>query len=643
MRMEISLKLNKDFERCLEDLKKKYGEDFEYINGVHSSQLDFSEFLSKFIQNDTMADATIDPNANARHKDIRSFMTEKGKSEDKLFGLNKIFLEIKEMWGLRTAKQWLEAEFSKALYLNDSSTASYFAYCWANDLTRLATEGLFFISDYNNQPPKHLTTFFDDVIEFVSFLSNRQSGAVGLPNILIWAYYFWKNDVESGYYLKDPDTYLRQNFQKLIYRLNQPFLRIDQCAFTNISIFDRPYLESLFGGIEFPDGSFVIDQIEELIKCQKVFMEVVSDVRKEQMFTFPVLTYSLLYKDGKFQDEEFARWSSNHNIEWSDSNFFVSGDVGVLSNCCRLLSDTKKISGFINSIGGTALSIGSCRVSTINLVRIAYESKFNKKKYIEILKDRVLLDCKALTSMRYILKRNIEKGLLPNYQDGAVELDKQFCTIGGIGMYEVMDLFELIKSDEFGNKSYSDEAVEFATQILDTINDVKDHFECDFTFNVEMIPAENCAGVICQADNLIYEQDKYYIYSNQWIPLTEKCTIQEKCRLGSLFDAKCGGGCIAHIDIENRFPNEETAWKMLNYVASKGVIYFAFTTKINVCQHKHSFIGTKTCPVCGEQMTDQYARVVGFYTPVSGYQKIRKKEFNARKWYDVLNKDNIIS
>ena len=641
--MEISLKLNKDFERCLEDLKKKYGEDFEYINGVHSSQLDFSEFLSKFIQNDTMADATIDPNANARHKDIRSFMTEKGKSEDKLFGLNKIFLEIKEMWGLRTAKQWLEAEFSKALYLNDSSTASYFAYCWANDLTRLATEGLFFISDYNNQPPKHLTTFFDDVIEFVSFLSNRQSGAVGLPNILIWAYYFWKNDVENGYYLKDPDTYLRQNFQKLIYRLNQPFLRIDQCAFTNISIFDRPYLESLFGGIEFPDGSFVIDQIEELIKCQKVFMEVVSDVRKEQMFTFPVLTYSLLYKDEKFQDEEFARWASTHNIEWSDSNFFVSGDVGVLSNCCRLLSDTKKISGFINSIGGTALSIGSCRVSTINLVRIAYESKFNKKKYIEILKDRVLLDCKALASMRYILKRNIEKGLLPNYQDGAVELDKQFCTIGGIGMYEVMDLFGLIESDEFGNKSYSDEAVEFATQILDTINDVKDHFECDFTFNVEMIPAENCAGVICQADNLIYEQNKYYIYSNQWIPLTEKCTIQEKCRLGSLFDAKCGGGCIAHIDIENRFPNEETAWKMLNYVASKGVIYFAFTTKINVCQHKHSFIGTKTCPVCGEQMTDQYARVVGFYTPVSGYQKIRKEEFNARKWYDVLNKDNIIS
>lgn len=640
--MDIELKLSKDFERCLEDLKKKYGEDFEYINGVHPSQLDFSEFIDNFVDKDTVADVSVDPNANANHKDIRSFMTEKGKSEDKLFGLNKIFLTIKKQWGLRTAKQWLEQEFSKGLYLNDSTTASYFPYCWANDLTRLATEGLFFLNSYNNQPPKHLTTFFDDVIEFTSFLSNRQSGAVGLPNVLIWAWWFWKKDVETGYYMKAPDYYARQQFQKLIYRLNQPFLRIDQSAFTNVSIFDRPYLESLFGGMEFPDGTLAIEHIEDFVDFQKLFMEVVSDIREENMFTFPVLTYSLYYKDGKFQDEEFARWASTHNIKWSDSNFFVSDNIGILSNCCRLLSDTKKLDAFINSIGGTALSVGSCRVSTINLTRIAYESELNKKRYIKILKDRVLLDCKALTSMRHIIKRNIEKGLLPNYQDGAVELDKQFCTIGAIGMYETMDMFGLINEDEFGNKSYSDEAVEFATEILDTINEIKDNFECDFTYNLEMVPAENCAGVMATANNLLYEDDRYWILSNQWVPLTEKCTIVEKCRLGSLFDAKCGGGTIAHIDIENRFADEETAWDMLNYVASKGVIYFAFTTKISVCKHKHAFIGSKTCPNCGEPVADTYARVVGFYTPVSSYQKIRKREFSCRKWYKVLTKPEVM-
>lgn len=645
--MEIQLRLSKDFERFLEEMKQKYGEDFEIINGLHPSQLDFSEFIDNFVDKDTLADSSIDPNANANHKDIRSFMTEKAKSEDKLFGLNKIFTEIKKMWGLRTAKQWFEQEFSRGFYLNDSTTASYFPYCWANDFTRLATEGLFFLNDgkarrYNNEAPKHLTTYFDDVIEFVSFLSNRQSGAVGMPNVVIWAWYFWKKDVENGYYMKNPDYYLRQQFQKFIYRLNQPFLRIDQSAFTNVSIFDHPYLESLFGGMEFPDGTFAIDHIEDLIECQKVFMEVVSEIRETNMFTYPVLTYSLLYQDGRFVDEQFAKWCSAHNMKWSDSNFFVSDNVGVLSNCCRLLSDTKKLDAFINSIGGTALSVGSCRVSTINLVRIAYESGLNQKKYLKILRERVLLDCKALTSMRHILKRNIEKGLLPNYQAGAVELDKQFCTIGGIGMYEVMDLFGLINTDELGCKSYSDEAVEFATQILNAMNEVKDNFECDFSFNIEMIPAENCAGVICRADNLLFEQNKYFIYSNQWIPLMEKCTIQEKCRLGSLFDQKCGGGCIAHINIENRFPNEETAWNMLNYVASQGVIYFAFTTKISVCRNKHAFIGEEHCPVCGEPIADTYARVVGFYTPTSSYQKIRKSEFDKRRWMNVLSNDGIM-
>ena len=401
-------------------------------------------------------------------------------------------------------------------------------------------------------------------------------------------------------------------------------------------------MSSLFGGVELPHGTLAIDHIDELVEFQKVFMEVVSETREENMMTFPVLTYSLYYKDGKFQDEEFARWASRHNIKWSDSNFFVSDNIGILSNCCRLLSDTQKLDAFVNSIGGTALSVGSCRVSTINLARIAFESGFDKDQYIKILRERVLLDCKALYSMRHVLKRNIEKGLLPNYQPGAVELDKQFCTIGGIGMYEVMDMFDLIDEDEFGYKSYSDEAVKFANDILDTINDVKDNFECDFSFNLEMIPAENCAGVLAKADNLLHGPTGYEILSNQWAPLTEKCTIQEKCRLGSLFDKKCGGGCIAHIDIENRFPSEEAAWDMLNYVASQGVMYFAFTTKISVCKHKHAFIGTRTCPKCGEPVSDTYARVVGFYVPVSSYQKIRKNEFSRRRWYDVLSKPEIM-
>ncbi len=485
--MEIPIKVNKDFEKAFKVIDEKYGEDFEILNGFHESQLNFSDFINGFVDKN-VADVTIDGNANAHHKDICSLKGEKGKSEDKLFAFNEIFYEIKKKYGLKTAKEWLETEYNGGFYLHDAPSSTFLPYCYAYDLSRLATEGLFFLDGYNNQPPKHLTTFLDDVIEFVSFMSNRSSGACGLPNVLLWTYYFWKKDCETGYYIKDKDYYLKQSFQKFIFRLNQPFLRVDQTAFVNVSIFDRPYFESLFGGIEFPNGEFAIDFEDDFMEHQKIFMNVVSDIRSQNLFTFPVLTYSLLYKDGKFQDEEFARWCSDHNTKWNDSNFFMSDNVGVLSNCCRLLSDTSKLEGFINSIGGTALSIGSIKVNTINLMRIAYESEKDEKKFLSLLKKRTLLDCKTLDIIRHIIQRNIEKGLLPNYCDGGIEMSKQYCTIGILGLYEVIEAFGYTKKDEFGNVYYTEDGIEFSKKIFKIINNVKDTFTDNYSFNVESVP-----------------------------------------------------------------------------------------------------------------------------------------------------------
>ena len=634
--MDINLKFNKDFERTLETLREKYGEDFEILNGIHNSQVNFSDFIDAFVDKN-VADVTIDSNANASNKDIASFRSEKGKSIDKIIAANKIFYEIKKKYGLKTAKEWLETEYVGGFYLHDFPSATFVPYCYAYDLSRLAREGLFFLNNYNNCPPQHLTTFVDDVIEFISFMSNRSSGAVGIPNILVWTFYFWKHDCETGYIIKDPDYYIRQSFQKLIYRLNQPFMRIDQSAFVNVSIFDREYYEALFGGLEFPDGTYAIDYVDEFIKHQKIFMEVVSKIREENMFTFPVLTYSLLYKDGKFVDEEFARWCSDHNCKWNDSNFFVSGDVTTLSNCCRLLSDTSKLKGFINSIGGTALSIGSVKVNTINLVHIFYElgEEISEKKYLNILKKRTSLCCKVLDRIRHIIQRNIEKKLLPNYCDGGIEIDKQYCTIGILGLYELMECFGYINTDEFGNKFYSKEGMDFAEKIFNILNETKDNFTTEYSFNIESVPAEQAAVKLCAKDSILFDKHDYSIYSNQWIPLTAKCTIDEKIRTSAILDNKCSGGAIAHINIDNNFPNKDMAWNMLNYIASKGVIYFCYNTRINVCSNHHGFVDTDICPECGEKACDTYQRVVGFLTPSKSYSTERFKEFTARQWYDT--------
>ena len=638
--MKINIKTNKNFTTQYNKVIEKYGEEFELLNGLHDTQMNYGDFIDNFTKdNKNTADNTIDSNANVSSKDIQSLCKEKGKPHDKLIAFNKIFYELQKKYGIQTAREWLSLELGPYLYMHDAPSATYFPYCFAYDLSRLAKEGLFFIDNYNNEPPRHLQTFLDDVIEYISFMSNRSSGACGIPDIIIWMFYFWKKDVENNYFLVSPEYYLKQAYQKLVFRLNQKFYRDQtQTVFSNVSIFDRVYLEELFGGREYPDGTFVIDYIEEIMDAQKLFMEVISETRRTQLFTYPVLTYSLIYKDGKFVDEEFARWASNHNRKWNDSNFFISETAGALSNCCRLISDTTQLDPFINSIGGTALSVGSVKVSTMNLEAIALEHPDNQEEFLERLKYIQDINMKALDVVRHIIQRNIEKGLLPNFVDGGMEMDKMFCTVGFLGLYEVMEIYGYINTDEFGNKSYSDDGIIFASKIFDAMNHNKEEFvkDKDYKINLESVPGESAAVKLAAKDRLIFGEEKTHeILSNQWIPLTAKCTIKEKVRLSSLFDKKCGGGVISHINIESEFPTEESAWKMLNYLAENKVIYFAFNSKINECENHHGFVGSSTCPECGGKIIDTYQRIVGYLVPSRNYSSSRKKEFNKRQWYEI--------
>ena len=115
-------------------------------------------------------------------------------------------------------------------------------------------------------------------------------------------------------------------------------------------------------------------------------------------------------------------------MKWNDSNIFADSSVNSLSNCCRLKSNIEDL-GYFNSIGSTALRVGSIKVSTINLARLALEHD-NEKEYLSSLKEITELNLKALDCVRYIIKRNIEKGLLPNYRDGLIDIKTQYNTIG---------------------------------------------------------------------------------------------------------------------------------------------------------------------------------------------------------------------
>ena len=290
--MQINIRLDKNFTTQFNRLSNEFGTEIAKLNGFADEQLSYTDFIDNFVDKQTVADASIDGNANVGTKDVCTLEAEMSKPHSKLLAFNKIYYELNKKYGFKTANEWLRNEWDGHFYLHDASSSTMKPYCYAYDIERLVNEGLYFIDSFNNQPPKHLVTFTDFVGEFVSWTSNRTSGACGLPSFLIYSFYFWKKDVEDGYYTVTPERYRDQEFQRIIYKLNQPYIRVNQSAFTNFSIFDQSYLEALFGGAEFPDGSFMIDEIEGIMDFQKIYMEeIMMDVLQSSLVHWLILNY----------------------------------------------------------------------------------------------------------------------------------------------------------------------------------------------------------------------------------------------------------------------------------------------------------------------------------------------------------------
>ena len=638
--MNLNIKLDKNFTTAFNKLSAQYGEEMAYLNGFGDKQLSYTDFIDNFIDKETIADASVDGSANVGQKTMVTLLNEMSKPQQKLLAFNKIFYELNKKFGFKVANEWLESEWTGKSYLHDANTSSFVSYCFSYDLKDLAEKGLFFIDNFNAEPPKHLGTFIDFVKEFVSFAANSTSGAVGLANLIPYMYYFWDRDVKNGYYTESPEKYAKQQIQRFIYAVNQPFLRGSiQSAFTNTSVFDRCYLEALFGGTEFPDGTFMYDELDGIMAFQKLYLETMSEIRSKNMMTYPVNSISLLRKDGKFQDEDFAKWAVRHNMKWCDSNIYIDDSVTSLSNCCRLKNDIKDL--YFNSIGGTALKVGSVKVNTINLARIAYDCDKTEENYLELLRQRVILCCECLDVVRNIIKRNVEKGLMKNFSSGMIDFEHLYSTIGVIGVYEALRVFDYTFKDEVGNTYYKPQAYIFGKKIFETIHETKEQWakaaNVDYKFNLEAVPAETAAAKLMKKDLFFYPEETITdlpLYGNQFIPLGIQTTLEERVKIGAAFDSYCNGGSILHVNLDAPIKDFNKMWRLVNYIADSGLTYFAFCVRISACKHNHGFYGN-VCPECGCPVETTYQRIVGFLTPVKTYSKERKQEFYKREWHKI--------
>lgn len=644
MQYKFPMTLDRQFQNKLEELHDKYGTEMMEIEGMSPEQLDTCNFFKNFMNTGTVADATIDDNANVTNRNINTMLSEANKPFTKLLSRNKIYIEMKEEFGVDVANEFLESVVSGEIYEHDSHSSSYMPYCFAFSLKNIVFDGLYFLEEMKAGRPRHWDTFNHHVLEFIAYATNQQAGAVGIPDYLVYAYHFYKEDTKNMN-KKDTDRYRNQKFQEFVYNLNQPYLKGGvQSAYTNVSILDEEHLNKFFVEEIYPNGDVILDHIEGIQRFQIQFLDYIGELRKERWHTFPVLSASLVFKDGKYQDGYIAKNVIKHNWKFgfNDVNIMNVEEVTSVASCCRLSNSLKDIKGKVfNSIGGSDLNVGSTKVVTLNLVRLALLTN-NPLDFQFKVREKTKLIHQYHYAHRKVLQKLIDKGLLPLYSHEMMALQDQFATVGVTGVFEAIKILNGIDKDSSGY-FYTDEGYRLAEA---TFNNIIEENETTlkkygYMANIEQIPAESTAVKLNKKDRLYfgnrvineYLGEDCFIYGNQWIPLKESASIFNRIDTAKL-DEFCGGGAILHINLGQNFQTFEDAWNFTVELAKKGVKYFSYISLIDICDNEHSFFGD-TCPLCGGESTSKGIKIVGYLVKQNSYKKERKQELAERIFYDL--------
>lgn len=617
------------FVRKIVELQNEYGTELLDIEGIGPESLDIQKFSDKFFeQNSKTADVSVDGNANVSSQTVLSFEHEQGKASHRLYGYYMIWRKMAydPSFGVKRANRMLDHLIAGPLKFHDAHMTNK-AYCFGFSLEELVHKGLPFVNKVKINPPKHLSSYINLVIQFVAYASNQIAGAVALPDFFIYFDYFARKDYGQNY-LDDADFRLKvtQELQSFVWSMNFEF-RASQSAFTNVSVYDDYFLKDMFSKTVYPDNSLV--DFGSLKKLQEFYMRWFLEITKEQTFTFPVNTANL-YKDdnGYIKDMEFLDLVSDVNSYNGMFNIYT-GPLSSISSCCRLRSNLEK-APYQNSLGAGGISIGSTRVVTLNLAHIAYRSEDN----IDFMKKLEMYASYAhdiLITHYKILKENVENNKLPLYFYNFMHMSRQFMTTGFIALNECLEIL--------GMDIMTEEGQTFAKAILDKLNSMNEAEtkKDGLIRNIEQIPGESAAITFAKKDKLFFPNQKYEIYSNQYIPLWKNVDIQERIRLQGKFDSLCSGGAICHLNSVDSLTKDQM--KTLILAAAKaGCIYFAVNMNMARCQSCGKlFIGKFDKSPCHNADMDIYVRVVGFLTKVSDWTKGRREEYKNRQFYSYGN------
>ncbi len=618
-----------EFKDLLRKAQKKYGVDLLDFDGI-GHQLDVNSFSKKFFSKDvtSTADISVDANSNVEDVTLLQYNTELSKPVQRLNSYFLLWKYAKELFSSEVAEEMILAQLSKEIYINDFHTLQN-AYCFNFSCMDVVYMGLPFTKKVRSEPPKNLSSFMGQMINFITYAGNNIAGACGVADLLICSsWYVDKLRKENPKIDKDfLNKTIRQEIQSFIYSVNQPFRGGVQSFFTNISVFDDEFLNKIGEEYKFPDGSKA--NKETIKELQVIYIDLMNEILDKSPATFPVTTAAFAVNDkGELLDKEFLKLIADKNIKYGFMNIYA-GKTSTFSSCCRLRSDSG--TEYFNSFWSGSTKIGSLGVVSINLPRLAFMSK-NREDFLEKVQEHTVTSSRINHVKRYIIKKRIDGGHYPLYSLGFMNLKRQYSTCGLVGINEAC---EILKSDIM-----SPEGQTLVTDMLDIINKVNSIQEKKYQYphNVEQVPAENSAIKLAEADRILGFNKEYVIYSNQFIPLITKADFLDRIKLQGLFDKHMTGGAICHLNIVDRVPKTKYMMTLIETAIKEGVVYFAINYNLQECSEGHITIGKKeTCEVCGNKITNNYTRVVGFLVNTRNFHRVRReKDYPKRQWYDKI-------
>ncbi len=599
-----------------------YREKRREIREQKAAYLDIADTIDNYLDK---ADWRVNENANMSHS-FQGLMLHLSGTIQARYALEKYPQEIRE------------AHNHGYVHIHDLSFGLA-GYCAGWSLKDLLLEGFNLEGRSCAGPAKHFDSILGQMVNFLGTLQNEWAGAQAFNNVDTYLAPFIRHDGLTY-------EQVLQAMQKFVFNLNTTSRWGGQSPFTNLSFDLVPpkhiAKEGIIIGGEMRDSTYG-EYLPEMEMFNRAYLEVMlgGDYHK-RIFSFPIPTYNIT-KDFPWESEIgdlLLKLTSKYGAPYFQN--FINSDLNpedVRSMCCRLQMDLRELRKKTGGLFGAGDLTGSIGVVTLNLPKLAYLAQ-GEEDFLDLVAEYAELAKNSLEFKRKLINDNLERGMFPwtrRYLKNGYK--GHFSTIGLVGGHEAC-------LNLLGKGIETAAGTRLMQRTLHHLRDLTSRFqeETGSLYNLEATPAEGTSYRLAKIDKSLYSEiyasgngTPYYTNSTALpVGMTEDVifALEHQDKLQPLYT----GGSVFHTYLGESVTDKEA---LKNFIVkaftNTKLPYLSITPTFSICK-EHGYIPGEQfeCPEC-HGPTEVYTRIVGYYRPVSLWNRGKQAEYKDRMVYESVS------